>query len=77
MSDGARRSVLLVVAAPDDRTSTSSLRVIADELASRPGLDLTVWVLREWPGGEWPGAFVVDSLRTWAPARSLAVLPHQ
>ncbi|MCU1497614.1 MAG: hypothetical protein JWM47_1567 [Acidimicrobiales bacterium] len=73
--------VLLVAAHPDDRLTTETLELIAQELAGREDAQVAVWFLRahaHGPGIEepphepwWPGARIVDDLRTWWPARLL------
>lgn len=61
---------LIVTAAPDERDSTQTLRVILAELDRRSDVEVGVWLLRATPQQTvWPGALVVDSLRDWAPAR--------
>lgn len=61
--------VLVVTAEPDERTSTETLRAMAQALDDRPDTEVTVWFLRH---GEvapwWPGATIVDDLRTWLPS---------
>lgn len=76
--------VLLVVAHPDDRLTTETLQLITRELDSRDDVEVAVWFLRahaHGPGVEepphepwWPGARIVDDLRTWWPARLLEVV---
>lgn len=68
-SPSVARSVLIVTSSDDRRDSTAALRLIADTLG-RHGVKVTVFLLRRDasdPTG-WPGAIVVDDLRTWEPA---------
>ena len=65
-------SVLVVSAAPDDRLSTTTLRLAVEELDRRPDVDVAVWYLRPGPMAPWwPDAKIIDHLRTWTPARIL------
>jgi len=69
------RSILAVTAAPDDRPSTSTLRVIVEELQSRPDVRAEIWLLRAAPEDDvWGSPRVVDELRTWRPAALLESL---
>ena len=48
-----RTRVLLVAAEPDDRVSTVSLRVLAEELDQRSDVECTVWFLRAGSNESW------------------------
>lgn len=62
-------SLLVVTSAPDARGSTATLRLLVHELRDRPEVEVSVWFLRADPDQVvWPGARVVDDLRTWRSA---------
>jgi hypothetical protein len=68
------KSVLVVAASPDQRNSTSTLRLAVDELRTR-NVRVSVWFLRCWaPEVAWEGSRVVDSLRTWAGTEILSAI---
>ncbi|WCO65868.1 hypothetical protein PO878_15300 [Iamia majanohamensis] len=71
---GRPTHVLVVAAEPDRRDSTRSLQEACAALARRPDVDVDVWFLRD---GEvppwWPGAQVVDHLRSEGPAVARAL----
>jgi hypothetical protein len=70
-----RIGVLVITAYPDDRESTRQLRRMVTNLESHPGVTTEVWFLRCTDHQEpWPGARVIDRLRTWAPARALSAV---
>jgi hypothetical protein len=66
----AAPSVLIVTNSHDRRESTDALRRIAAALSEQHHAKVAVFLLRASWGNvtDWPGARVVDDLRTWFPA---------
>lgn len=70
------RRVLVVTAESDGRFSTAALRRIVRELGTRPGVEVTTFLLRAGAGpfDDWGRVRVVDDLRTHPVSRALAFL---
>lgn len=68
---GDRRSLLVVSAAPDRRTSSTALRNLVLALDERADVQVSIWYLRDGDGERADGARIVDELRQWAPSKAL------
>lgn len=67
--------ILVVTASPDGRDSTANLGDLVEELRRRPDANVRYWFLRRADHQVLrPGTRVVDSLRTWWPARLLELV---